>query len=154
MDTFVNPLRNSMRNVSNAVKSLPDSLAESVNKMSDNMGKMSERLGQDIKQSFFKVQISMYFCVCISFKSSVHVRFVFPRNYVLTTPCKMWIQFKSSTLNIGTIHCKHLTLIIFRGVHILLDIFPSLSKTNEEKSFGYTLLKSQLDVRNARLHYV
>ncbi|XP_077347397.1 sorting nexin-13 isoform X4 [Lithobates pipiens] len=54
MDTFVNPLRNSMRNVSNAVKSLPDSLAESVNKMSDNMGKMSERLGQDIKQSFFK----------------------------------------------------------------------------------------------------
>ncbi|PIO29639.1 hypothetical protein AB205_0116010, partial [Aquarana catesbeiana] len=57
MDTFVNPLRNSMRNVSNAVKSLPDSLAESVNKMSDNMGKMSERLGQDIKQSFFKAPI-------------------------------------------------------------------------------------------------
>ncbi|XP_012879441.1 PREDICTED: sorting nexin-13 [Dipodomys ordii] len=55
MDTFVNPLRNSMRNVSNAVKSLPDSLAEGMTKMSDNMGKMSERLGQDIKQSFFKV---------------------------------------------------------------------------------------------------
>ncbi|XP_054846844.1 sorting nexin-13 isoform X6 [Eublepharis macularius] len=54
MDTFVNPLRNSMRNVSNAVKSLPDSLAEGMTKMSDNMGKMSERLGQDIKQSFFK----------------------------------------------------------------------------------------------------
>ena len=56
MDTFVNPLRNSMRNVSNAVKSLPDSLAEGMTKMSDNMGKMSERLGQDIKQSFFKVR--------------------------------------------------------------------------------------------------
>ncbi|OWK06280.1 hypothetical protein Celaphus_00011914, partial [Cervus elaphus hippelaphus] len=55
MDTFVNPLRNSMRNVSNAVKSLPDSLAEGMTKMSDNMGKMSERLGQDIRQSFFKV---------------------------------------------------------------------------------------------------
>ncbi|XP_044151728.1 sorting nexin-13 isoform X2 [Bufo gargarizans] len=54
MDTFVNPLRNSMRNVSNAVKSIPDSLAEGMNKMSDNMGKMSERLGQDIKQSFTK----------------------------------------------------------------------------------------------------
>ncbi|KAM6375356.1 LOW QUALITY PROTEIN: sorting nexin-13 [Alca torda] len=52
MDTFVNPLRNSMRNVSNAVKSLPDSLG-GMTKMSDNMGKM--RLGQDIKQSFFKV---------------------------------------------------------------------------------------------------
>lgn len=56
MDTFVNPLRNSMRNVSNAVKSLPDSLAEGVTKMSDNVGRMSERLGQDIKQSFFKVR--------------------------------------------------------------------------------------------------
>uniref|UniRef100_A0A8C4WNI9 Sorting nexin-13 n=1 Tax=Gopherus evgoodei TaxID=1825980 RepID=A0A8C4WNI9_9SAUR len=55
MDTFVNPLRNSMRNVSNAVKSLPESLAEGMTKMSDNMGKMSERFGQDIKQSFFKV---------------------------------------------------------------------------------------------------
>ncbi|KAM5156928.1 sorting nexin-13 isoform 1-T1 [Mantella aurantiaca] len=57
MDTFVNPLRNSMRNVSNAVKAIPDSLAEGMNKMSDNMGKMSERLGQDIKQSFFKAPI-------------------------------------------------------------------------------------------------
>lgn len=55
MDTFVNPLRSSMRNVSNAVKSFPDSLAEGMNKMSDNMGRMSERLGQDIKQSIFKV---------------------------------------------------------------------------------------------------
>ncbi|KAI4885844.1 hypothetical protein NFI96_012906 [Prochilodus magdalenae] len=55
MDTFVNPLRSSMRNVSNAVKSLPDSLAEGMTKMSDNMGRMSERLGQDIKQSIFKV---------------------------------------------------------------------------------------------------
>ncbi|MEE6466405.1 hypothetical protein FKM82_006940 [Ascaphus truei] len=55
MDTFVNPLRNSMRNVSNAVKAIPDSLAEGVTKMSDNMGKMSEKLGQDIKQSIFKV---------------------------------------------------------------------------------------------------
>lgn len=45
-----------MRNVSNAVKSFPDSLAEGMTKMSDNMGKMSERLGQDIKQSFFKVR--------------------------------------------------------------------------------------------------
>lgn len=45
-----------MRNVSNAVKSIPDSLAEGMTKMSDNMGKMSERLGQDIKQSFFKVR--------------------------------------------------------------------------------------------------
>ncbi|XP_053322437.1 sorting nexin-13 [Spea bombifrons] len=57
MDTFVNPLRNSMRNVSNAVKSIPDSLAEGMNKMSDNMGKMSEKIGQDLKQSFFKAPI-------------------------------------------------------------------------------------------------
>ncbi|XP_072561604.1 sorting nexin-13 isoform X2 [Paramormyrops kingsleyae] len=55
MDVFVNPLRSSMRNVSNAVKSLPDSLAEGMTKVSDNMGRMSERLGQDIKQSIFKV---------------------------------------------------------------------------------------------------
>ncbi|CAL8294140.1 unnamed protein product [Merluccius merluccius] len=55
MDTFVNPLRSSMRNVSNVVKGLPDSLAEGMNKVSDNMGRMSERLGQDIKQSIFKV---------------------------------------------------------------------------------------------------
>ncbi|XP_053084473.1 sorting nexin-13 isoform X3 [Pangasianodon hypophthalmus] len=55
MDTFVNPLRSSMRNMSNAVKSLPDSLAEGMTKVSDNMGRMSERLGQDIRQSIFKV---------------------------------------------------------------------------------------------------
>ncbi|XP_030057370.1 sorting nexin-13 isoform X2 [Microcaecilia unicolor] len=55
MDTFVNPLRNSMKNVSNVVKSFPDSLAEGMTKMSDNMGRMSERLGQDIKHSFSKV---------------------------------------------------------------------------------------------------
>ncbi|XP_029299420.1 sorting nexin-13 isoform X4 [Cottoperca gobio] len=55
VDTFVNPLRSSMRNVSNAVKSLPDSLAEGMTKVSDNMGRMSERLGQDIKQSILKV---------------------------------------------------------------------------------------------------
>ncbi|KAM8883123.1 sorting nexin-13 isoform 2-T2 [Synchiropus picturatus] len=55
IDTLVNPLRSSMRNVSNAVKALPDSLAEGMNKVSDNMGRMSERLGQDIKQSIFKV---------------------------------------------------------------------------------------------------
>ncbi|KAM4539938.1 sorting nexin-13 isoform 1-T1 [Odontesthes bonariensis] len=55
IDTFVNPLRSSMRNVSNAVKGLPDSLAEGMTKVSDNMGRMSERLGQDIKQSIFKV---------------------------------------------------------------------------------------------------
>ncbi|XP_063308466.1 sorting nexin-13 isoform X2 [Pelobates fuscus] len=57
MDTFVNPLRNSMRNVSNAVKSIPDSLAEGMNKMSDNVGKMSEKIGQDLKQSLFKAPI-------------------------------------------------------------------------------------------------
>lgn len=45
-----------MRNVSNAVKALPDSLAEGMTKVSDNMGRMSERLGQDIKQSIFKVE--------------------------------------------------------------------------------------------------
>uniref|UniRef100_A0AAQ5XG64 Sorting nexin 13 n=1 Tax=Amphiprion ocellaris TaxID=80972 RepID=A0AAQ5XG64_AMPOC len=55
IDTFVNPLRSSMRNMSNAVKALPDSLAEGMTKVSDNMGRMSERLGQDIKQSIFKV---------------------------------------------------------------------------------------------------
>uniref|UniRef100_A0A8C5PT09 Sorting nexin 13 n=1 Tax=Leptobrachium leishanense TaxID=445787 RepID=A0A8C5PT09_9ANUR len=57
MDTFVNPLRTSMRNVSNAVKSIPDSFAEGMNKMSDNVGKMSEKIGQDLKQSFFKAPI-------------------------------------------------------------------------------------------------
>ncbi|KAM8841324.1 sorting nexin-13 isoform 3-T3 [Spinachia spinachia] len=55
IDTLVNPLRSSMRNVSNAVKGLPDSLAEGMTKVSDNMGRMSERLGQDIKQSILKV---------------------------------------------------------------------------------------------------
>lgn len=55
IDTFVNPLRSSMRNVSNAVKGLPDSLAEGMNKVSDNVGRMGERLGQDIKQSILKV---------------------------------------------------------------------------------------------------
>lgn len=45
-----------MRNVSNAVKSFPDSLAEGVTKVSDNMGRMSEKLGQDIKQSILKVE--------------------------------------------------------------------------------------------------
>lgn len=55
MDTFVNPFRSSMRNVSQAVKSLPDSLAEGMNKAADNMGRMSERLGQDIKHNIFKV---------------------------------------------------------------------------------------------------
>lgn len=55
IDTFVNPLRSSMRNVSNAVKALPDSLAEGMNKVSDNVGRMGERLGQDIKQSILKV---------------------------------------------------------------------------------------------------
>ncbi|CAL1589983.1 unnamed protein product [Knipowitschia caucasica] len=55
IDTFVNPLKSSMRNVSNAVKALPDSLAEGMNKVSDNMGRMSERLGQDIRQSILKV---------------------------------------------------------------------------------------------------
>lgn len=44
-----------MRNMSNAVKAFPDSLAEGMNKVSDNMGRMSERLGQDIKQSILKV---------------------------------------------------------------------------------------------------
>lgn len=58
IDTFVNPLRSSMRNMSNAVKALPDSLAEGMNKVSDNMGRMSERLGQDIKQSILKVTSS------------------------------------------------------------------------------------------------
>ncbi|KAK1785514.1 hypothetical protein P4O66_018872 [Electrophorus voltai] len=63
MDTFVNPLRSSMRNVSNAVKSLPDSLAEGMTKVSDNMGRMSERLGQDIRQSIFKAgTLSRKFC--------------------------------------------------------------------------------------------
>ncbi|XP_043921495.1 LOW QUALITY PROTEIN: sorting nexin-13 [Protopterus annectens] len=52
MDSFVNPLRNSMRNVSNAVKAFPDSLTEGMTKVSDNMGKISERIGQDLKQSF------------------------------------------------------------------------------------------------------
>lgn len=59
IDTFVNPLRSSMRNVSNAVKALPDSLAEGMTKVSDNMGRMSERLGQDIKQSILKVKPSL-----------------------------------------------------------------------------------------------
>lgn len=45
-----------MRNVSNAVKAFPDSLAEGVTKVSDNMGRMSEKLGQDIKQSILKVE--------------------------------------------------------------------------------------------------
>ncbi|XP_024114038.1 sorting nexin-13 isoform X2 [Oryzias melastigma] len=55
IDTFVNPLRSSIKNVSTAVKSLPDSLAEGMTKVSDNMGRMSERIGQDFKQSVLKV---------------------------------------------------------------------------------------------------
>uniref|UniRef100_UPI00398E6799 sorting nexin-13 isoform X6 n=1 Tax=Pristiophorus japonicus TaxID=55135 RepID=UPI00398E6799 len=55
MDTLVNPLRNSMRNVSNVVKSIPDSLAEGMTKVSDNMGKMSDKLGHEIKHTFLKV---------------------------------------------------------------------------------------------------
>ncbi|XP_078278018.1 sorting nexin-13 isoform X2 [Rhinoraja longicauda] len=55
MDTLVNPLRNSMRNVSNVVKSIPDSLAEGMTKVSDNMGKMSDKLGHEIKTTFLKV---------------------------------------------------------------------------------------------------
>uniref|UniRef100_V9K7T7 Sorting nexin-13 n=1 Tax=Callorhinchus milii TaxID=7868 RepID=V9K7T7_CALMI len=55
MDTLVNPLRNSMRNVSNAVKSFPDSLAEGMTKVSDNMGKMSDKLGHELKHSILKV---------------------------------------------------------------------------------------------------
>ena len=34
MDTFVNPLKNSVRNVSNMVKSMPDNFADGVAKMS------------------------------------------------------------------------------------------------------------------------
>lgn len=45
-----------MRNMSNAVKAFPDSLAEGMNKVTDNMGRMSERLGQDLKQSILKVK--------------------------------------------------------------------------------------------------
>lgn len=75
IDTFVNPLRSSMRNVSNAVKALPDSLAEGMTKVSDNMGRMSERLGQDIKQSIFKVLPSdtalMYFASLLLFFSLI-----------------------------------------------------------------------------------
>ncbi|XP_069769901.1 sorting nexin-13 isoform X2 [Narcine bancroftii] len=55
MDTLVNPFRNSMRNVSNVVKSIPDSLAEGMTKVSDNMGKMSDKLGHEIKNTFLKV---------------------------------------------------------------------------------------------------
>ncbi|XP_032901781.1 sorting nexin-13 isoform X2 [Amblyraja radiata] len=55
MDTLVNPLRNSMRNVSNVVKSIPDSLAEGMTKVSDNVGKMSDKLGHEIKTTFLKV---------------------------------------------------------------------------------------------------
>ncbi|XP_059510532.1 sorting nexin-13 isoform X2 [Stegostoma tigrinum] len=51
MDTLVNPLRNSMRNVSNVVKSIPDSLAEGMTKVSDNM----DKLGHELKHTFLKV---------------------------------------------------------------------------------------------------
>ncbi|GCB73952.1 hypothetical protein scyTo_0003035 [Scyliorhinus torazame] len=51
MDTLVNPLRNSMRNVSNVVKSIPDSLAEGMTKVSDNM----DKLGHEIRHTFSKV---------------------------------------------------------------------------------------------------
>lgn len=64
MDTFVNPLRSSMRNVSNAVKSLPDSLAEGMTKVTDNVGRMGERLGQDLRQSIFKAGSS--FCELVA----------------------------------------------------------------------------------------
>ena len=83
IDTFVNPLRSSMRNVSNAVKALPDSLAEGMTKVSDNMGRMSERLGQDIKQSIFKVlhsdtalmyfaSLLLFFCLILNVFSFLH----------------------------------------------------------------------------------
>lgn len=61
-----------MRNVSNAVKALPDSLAEGMTKVSDNMGRMSERLGQDLKQSILKVKSFKVFCVLIHVLNSSH----------------------------------------------------------------------------------
>lgn len=70
IDTFVNPLRSSMRNMSNAVKALPDSLAEGMNKVSDNMGRMSERLGQDIKQSILKARAALIHTLSATTRSS------------------------------------------------------------------------------------
>lgn len=65
-----------MRNVSNAVKAFPDSLAEGVTKVSDNMGRMSEKLGQDIKQSILKVEQS-------STASDINVR----KHKICLIPC-------------------------------------------------------------------
>ncbi|CAJ0967887.1 unnamed protein product [Ranitomeya imitator] len=74
MDTIVNPLRNSMRNVSNAVKSIPDSLAEGMNKMSDNVGKMSEKIGQDLKQSLFKKTPVIVLPLSLTIMSSLYLK--------------------------------------------------------------------------------
>lgn len=77
MDTFVNPLRSSMRNVSNAVKSLPDSLAEGVSKVSADVGQDFKKLGQDIKQSIFKVEHVSEKCERPQKLDTLHVDFFF-----------------------------------------------------------------------------
>ncbi|XP_078573316.1 sorting nexin-13-like isoform X3 [Branchiostoma floridae x Branchiostoma japonicum] len=48
MDTLVNPLRNSVRNTFNVVKSMPDNLAEGVGKMSDGLGKVSDSVSDKL----------------------------------------------------------------------------------------------------------
>ncbi|XP_078454061.1 sorting nexin-13 [Lampetra fluviatilis] len=49
MDTLVNPLRNSVRNVSNAVRAFPDNFVEGMTRVSDNMGRMSDKLNNEFK---------------------------------------------------------------------------------------------------------
>uniref|UniRef100_A0A8C4N4Q8 Sorting nexin 13 n=1 Tax=Eptatretus burgeri TaxID=7764 RepID=A0A8C4N4Q8_EPTBU len=55
MDTLVNPLRTSVRSVSNAVRAFPDSLVEGMTRVSDNVGKMSDKLGNEIRSFSIRV---------------------------------------------------------------------------------------------------
>lgn len=124
-----------MRNVSNAVKSLPDSLAEGMTKVSDNMGRMSERLGQDIKQSILKVTPShlmkenktvSYFCNFL-FVSVGQLALnlgcgynKWTRALVLTNPCSLSTTVNKPQLS-SFLHCSD------KLVHPLSDCLESAS---------------------------
>lgn len=67
MDTFVNPLKNSVRNVSNMVKSMPDNFADGVAKMSGGIksipSNMLDSVGKVLNvKGVSSLSISHIFC--------------------------------------------------------------------------------------------